>query len=306
MERYRGFTLVEMLLVMAIFIIVMAIGISSFSGVRDSSLTNELTLTIAQDIRDVQRSAMLLDRDRNERWLYGIGIDLSQIGTTGTYSTFKWCSRDDNYGDSLETKGEVPNYNPSYLLNNGTNGKLLTGSGDNLDSCPKGTNVQGLLSLGKKVQSQNYDSTYLCFPEPQVRYIVFEAVSGRAFFYDVNGFLLNYVRDNVTGKLSVVDNPVFAEITMIAPGTMLSKKLVISPISGVVSIKNGEKWTGPLPANCAEEAVALVEVPLPELFGPPPASTTDVVPPLTLSVTTKGITIVRPRDTIDVMPPATF
>ena len=91
-NRYFAYTLVEMLVVISIFVIISAIGFSSFYGLRDAISLNEETLSLEQDIRYAQRAALFLERKVTDRWIYGIGIDFSKVESTRKYTLFKWCS----------------------------------------------------------------------------------------------------------------------------------------------------------------------------------------------------------------------
>ena len=97
-KKYSAYSLLELLLVLAMLGIFGAMAFGTFNGLENTVKMNEYMLSLEQDIRTTQRAAMLLERDTDERWLYGIGIDFSSTETDGTYKKFKWCSEYSDYG----------------------------------------------------------------------------------------------------------------------------------------------------------------------------------------------------------------
>lgn len=77
--RLHAFSLVEMLLVIAIFVIFGAFGAGGFLGFRETMFVKENVEIIKQDILLVQQKSMLLEREPGDNWLYGIGIDFSNL-----------------------------------------------------------------------------------------------------------------------------------------------------------------------------------------------------------------------------------
>lgn len=240
-NKYQAYTLLELLVVMGIIAILAGMSFASFGGLQNTVKMNEYSLTLEQDIRSVQRAAMLLQRDPNEKWLYGLGMDLTNMATTeGQYKVFKWCSPYDNYGD-IKTTSLFPNYDPSNSLKIGdtVSGEknaylpVPQNSSYALTSCDSTLTVSHLRTL------LGYESTSLP-PESNITvkvgdstagYVVFEAVSGKTFFYGVNGELLNYQPD---GKL--IDSPNALEIIITPVGkTAKAHKLIISNLSGKIS-----------------------------------------------------------------------
>lgn len=237
LNKYKAYTLMEMLIVMSIFIIIGAIGFSSFYGMRDSISMNEEVLTLQQDIRYAQRAALFLERSSTDRWLYGIGIDFSDAPTTGEYKMFKWCSQFSDYGD-VRTKAVVPNFDKTLPLSQ-LNGNLPLNTYVNAN-CSTGLNISELVQLKKfGTQSLNaeFSPTFLASNDaigdvgsiPQ--YVLFESVSGRAFFYDSNGKLINY-----DGTGIIVSNPVDFVLSIQSKRTKVKKTITITNISGKVNV----------------------------------------------------------------------
>jgi len=240
-NSYQAYTLLELLVVMGIIVILASLSFASFGGLQNTIKMNEYSLTLEQDIRSVQRAAMLLERDPDERWLYGLGIDFSSMNVDNKYKVFKWCSTFDTYGD-VKTTSLFPNYDPSGSLKIGdtVDGEknayipIPTDSSYFASYCDSSATLSHLRSV------PGYDSsatppksaiTISSIDGLTPAYILFEAVSGKTFFYGANGQLLNYQAD---GELSV--SPKAFEIT-ITPESTTSKihKLVISNLSGKIS-----------------------------------------------------------------------
>ena len=225
---YFGFTLVEILVVMAIIMVLGGLGFSSLSGLQRTVRLNEYTATFEQQISDIQRAAMLLERDSDENWLYGLGIDLTEtIGTEsdGSFTAFKWCSRHKDYG-SNDTKAKIPNYNlrGAAALDGlciGKSGVLAEGTGCltiekdySTASCADITEPKLVLlsgyGTGTEAPLSNIEVVKVepeCTPSTSglditaARYILFESVSGRTFFYDSFGNIINYAWGPTDGSL---------------------------------------------------------------------------------------------------------
>lgn len=203
--QYSGYTLGEVLIVLMIVIILGSAGAFSFGGLRDSVLVKKGIEDIKQDLQLTQQKAMLIEKKENESWIYGIGIDFTEI-SEGKYTFIKWCSPFSTYGHPI-TRSEIIAYDPEYSI--GTT--LSGGYGENavlpitptLD--PSGfcdnrgesymTNMPGL--EGGKLNA-GFDIGLL-FSEDEGHvtpsYVVFEAVTGRVFLYDEDGWPINYMPD---------------------------------------------------------------------------------------------------------------
>lgn len=236
-SKYSAYTLMELLIVLTIFSILGAMSFSAFGNLQNTVKMNEYALTLEQDVRSVQRAAMLLQRDPGEKWLYGLGIDFGDMGDDGEYTVFKWCSPFSDYGDIL-TKSNLPAYTPSRTVGslgamNELNGYLtVTEIGG---SC--GTDVSSSLSLlpgyDKSTTTPISTITITEIDSLTPRFVVFESVSGRAFFYDTQGVLLNYTSE---GKL--VDDPLPFVITIIPDSNVNTRIITINNLSGKISIES--------------------------------------------------------------------
>ncbi len=233
MRKYSALTLMELIIVMVIMFILFLISVVSYRSLVDSFSINEVSLTIAQDIRGVQRAAMLLDREGDERWLHGIGIDFTDIEDR-EYHIFKWCSRFDYYDEREGVlTGEIPN------LAFGGDPVNACLSSATRDSCPReDDNIDAIYVTETKsfAQYDNLDFEIVgssILPEG-VRYILFESVSGKAFFYDDSGCLLNY--SVLAGELSL--NPTVKlfrlKLEPIRGVGLADRKIVVTPVSGIV------------------------------------------------------------------------
>lgn len=222
-----------MLVVMAIIVILGGMTFSAFDGLQNTVKMNEYVLNLEQDIRNVQRASMLLQRDSGERWIYGLGIDFSNVTEDGEYRTFKWCSPYSDYGD-IRTKSKLPAYNPSMFIDD-TNAHLPDFTEDTYTSstCPMAEPESEVKNLSGYVGSTKPPKGVINIigtEESEVNYVLFESVSGRTFFYNIDGDLLNY-----TSNGDSIENPVNFELELTPSGKGANRKIVITNLSGKIT-----------------------------------------------------------------------
>jgi type II secretory pathway pseudopilin PulG len=225
-NKYTAFTLLEMLVVMSIMMILMGMTFTSFYGLQDTVKMNEYMLNMEQDIRSVQRASMLLERNTEENWLYGLGIDFSELGSDGKYTTFKWCSPSPDYGDA-STRSKVPGYSEGDGDLEGA--KLPTGAIES-GLCTALEDKRKLLT-GYTTDLTPPKAEFV--PNSSVRYVVFESVTGRAFFYDEDGALMNY--SIIADEIVLEDDPLAVEeldFTVTSLGAAAPRTLRIHHLSG--------------------------------------------------------------------------
>lgn len=236
-RKYKGFTLIEMVVVMGIAVILIGLSMDSFGGFRTEMLLTQAVYNISQDIRTAQRSSMFVTRDINDKWLYGVGIDLQNYNTTKQYKVFKWCSQFDEYDQNGDPRlrSELPNWNPSQNFNISGNAKITSVYSPSC-SCDKNGSVSSVTCLEdvSGYMTEKLDQSFIVTIEQingrNPRYILFEAVSGRTFFYDSNGELLNYTYGG-PGVVNFSSNPQSLVIKIEAPSGS-TRKVYIEPVSG--------------------------------------------------------------------------
>lgn len=221
---------------MSLITILMTMSITSFSGLRNTVRMNEYMLNLEQDIRNVQRSAMLVERNPQENWIYGLGIDFSTINdgdTLGHYTIFKWCSPFFDYGD-ITTRSPIPGFDPNQTI---IEGMLPTDSGNfGLGICDSNS-IDPLFSPSGELFILSGFSKPLSPPVSSVvfsndiRFILFESISGRAFFYNTNGDLQNYTNEGVL----LEDDILHFGIEFTPVGRSASRKITVSNLSGKIN-----------------------------------------------------------------------
>lgn len=245
---YRAFTLIEMLIVIAIIIILGTLSLAAYQRMQVVMRTNEYINSLEQDIRKIQRDAMLLDRKQGEGWPFGIGIDFRDMGketSLGSYKVFKWCSGEAEYG-GRRTTSSVPGYakNESGTQNLPASMKWREG-----DSCASfGETLLRLpiryLDLKPPKSTITVHNTVVTnreggTPRPtELGFVLFESVTGKAFFYDTSGKLINYQARS--GNMELVGNPAHLIITVKPLRGGVGKNLTIENISGRMEIKANE------------------------------------------------------------------
>jgi type II secretory pathway pseudopilin PulG len=232
-KKYTAFTLLEMLLVLGIIMILAGMSFTSFYGLQDTVKMNEYVLNIEQDIRSVQRAAMLLERNPLENWLYGLGIDFSELEQDGKYTTFKWCTPFLDYGDPT-TRMKVPAFEPGDLSLDSTKLPITSFLDLEIGLCDASSTRYDLKLLSGYETSLTMPKATIQY-HSNVRYVLFESVSGRAFFYDIDGNLLNYQYDTALSRLVIEDNPgdiQHLEVTISSIGPAKPRTIKINHLSG--------------------------------------------------------------------------
>jgi len=234
----------ELLIVLGIFAVMAGMTFSSFSGLQNTVKMNEYVLTLEQDIRSVQRAAMLLERSSNEKWIYGLGIDFGSMSDDGKYTVFKWCSPFPDYGN-IATRSALPAYDPNQDL-----GTVLVGNGGDLNGymnvsggitnssiCNMSAFSSSLRTLSGYSQTSSTPKSNISISpinnDNNPRYVIFESVSGRAFFYDSSGVLLNF---DASGKLA--DEPESFVITIEPLSNVNTRIISIGNLSGKISTQS--------------------------------------------------------------------
>ncbi|MGI6484515.1 MAG: hypothetical protein ACOX0R_02750 [Candidatus Dojkabacteria bacterium] len=201
-----------MLIVIAVIITIITLSLATYQNLQATIRLNEYTNNLEQNIRKAQRDAMLLEKKSNEGWIYGIGIDFGSINnddTYGQYKVFKWCSGFSDYGD-LRTSSLVPNYDPTMPSTVGTgNSEIPKTNFDEIIPGNCGTDGSQQMLKEHILYGDGRVGTGIDANPPKgtievnqlstdtirnktVRYVLFESVTGRTFFYNVFGRLLNY------------------------------------------------------------------------------------------------------------------
>lgn len=229
-KRFQGFTLIEMLLVMSIFIILSAVGISGFNSISDTFTANENVELVKQDIESARLKAMNMGKDNETNWVYGFGVDFrnadsSNNGKNENYRMYKWCSPVKNFGDTLTLSGtsydltraklpnlyfgynvgqDITNVNLCGTLNQYKNGRIPascgSGSDGYVDGCLenstnlsliKGENLSLLNRFDGQVVLLNLNKEQNNPPS----FVLFESLTGKAIIYARDGKVLNYRND---------------------------------------------------------------------------------------------------------------
>lgn len=192
MKILKAYTLMEVLVVMSIMTILLGTGMYAYTSFSETTKYNQDIANIQNDIMVIQRASMLLDKDPDENWLYGVGIDFGGvINGYGTYTFFKWCSEFNDFGD-VKTKSEYPNYDPDDISNE--NGDIPTGS--YVSNACNNVGTESILAPldGYGAGNLNLDEEVSIIGDVKPRFLLFESVSGRAFVYDEEG---NRIDDNI-------------------------------------------------------------------------------------------------------------
>lgn len=263
-DKYlKGFSMVEMLIVMGIFIILSVVGFNGFLSIRESFIARENVELIIQDIESTKLKAMNMEGGKDATWIYGFGIDLTEaneLSESGDYQFFKWCSPVEDYGTSFTYSGNTYNGATQNVLPNlfEPQDTYLSGDG-NLIECSIpfhfyengklpicyfnqcATNATGLVRTSEISTLLNREANQMevlnlpgttQFPA----YLFFESLTGRAIIYCNGGVALGYEY-----RAAPVDEVVFNQDEIVPLDIVLHRKrsnkfdlITVYPISGEV------------------------------------------------------------------------
>jgi hypothetical protein len=197
--------------------IILGIGFNAYASFTETTKFNQDVADLRSDILITQRAAMLLKKEADENWVYGVGIDLENI-SNGEYKFFKWCSEFTEFG-APKTRYKYP----AALTDEETDGLIPTTYSTGRDKCLYEAVSQSIIEMsGYPRGALNLKGSIVVVPN-DIRFILFESVSGRAFLYRSDGsrvsadtdlkieFHKNYgpckmlVVKNLTGRTKVMD-----------------------------------------------------------------------------------------------------
>ncbi len=238
-KRYTAFTLIEMLIVISVLIILGSLSLASYQKMQVVMRTNEYINSLEQDIRRIQRDAMLLDRKQGENWLFGIGIDFTKMnedGGSGAYRVFKWCSPFSEYGNS-RTTGSVPGYtryepNKRNLPNAEGNGDACYSLEERRLYIPR--KYLDLKPPRSVISITTKSRTSTEIKGEELGYVLFESVTGKAFFYNLDGELINYMP--IGDDIPLADEIYDLVITIKPLRGGVVRSLTIQHMSGMMEI----------------------------------------------------------------------
>ncbi len=88
--RIKGYTLVELLVVLVIFGVILLLSSGMSSRTRDTFVAQQQLKTYLQSARIIRRKSMLITRNSNDKeWVHGIGIRFEKTGTQWRMTQFK-------------------------------------------------------------------------------------------------------------------------------------------------------------------------------------------------------------------------
>lgn len=287
-KNYKGFTLVEMLLVMGISIILSAVGFNSFLSIRESFTARENVELIIQDIESTKLKAMNMASGKDATWIYGFGIDyrlFAQPDTIEDYKFIKWCSPVKDFGDTVawsdNTYDITEEILPSYFINYGINfffsypplpveicndpstHPYYLNAGIPVwvpvsNSCEEGctaiNNIEGetttLLSREKnQIEILEVDAD----PNNNPAILFFESLTGRAIIYEAWGKVLNYSLDLDGEVIFEKDNFVPLDIVIKRKRSTKFDLITVYPLSGeIIHHVYSPGSDEPAPGDCTE------------------------------------------------------
>jgi prepilin-type N-terminal cleavage/methylation domain-containing protein len=178
-NKSQGFTLVEMLIGMAVIVVLMTLSASGYMGLRTTMILKQSTENLRSDIMYAKRASMLVKRADTENWVKGVGLDLASLhGDEPGYRIFKWCSDDVVYEDFDDS-----------LLSSIITGLPSSYYGD----CESiGTSQLAIIPGYNYLTPTGSGMDFKLFPSDQIRFIFFESPTGEIHFYDCDGVELDY------------------------------------------------------------------------------------------------------------------
>ncbi len=270
-DKYlKGFSMVEMLIVMGIFIILSVVGFNGFLSIRESFIARENVELIIQDIESTKLKAMNMEGGRDATWIYGFGIDFrfaDDLLEDDNYNLYKWCSPVEDFNDSLTWDDQSYNIAegpiPSYFTNIDINEDITTPPfgfcdgygippiysnsaipfqgetwGGYCSSCKQGyTGIVRIrdesMTLLDREQGQMEILDNDSDPSNDPGYLFFESLTGRAIIYSSFNKILNYT---YTGSEVVFNSNSFIPLDIVLHRKRSNKfdLITVYPNSGEV------------------------------------------------------------------------
>jgi len=89
----RAFTLVEMIIVLGIIGVIMNLSFGTAYSSISSQQMVQSSRDLIQDVRLSRIQAMNPQRNPTEKWVHGVGLDISELGSKGRYIVFQLIDR---------------------------------------------------------------------------------------------------------------------------------------------------------------------------------------------------------------------
>lgn len=178
--KENAFTLIELLIVMAVFAMLISLGLSGFSSLKKVQQLEQAGQNMYAVLRDQQRQAMLFERQLDENWIWGTVVSFEELRTGGSkILLYKYCA-------------------PSSTVEFNSYPK----ESDNLPTSAKDSNRKCTRTTAGLTRMSSQD-LFIDLPEftaklvggSDVTYIVFETVSGKIHYYSSNGSALSLTSD---------------------------------------------------------------------------------------------------------------
>lgn len=176
-KSQRGFTLVEMLIAMAVIVTLIGLSAAGYYGLRTTMILKQSTENLRSDIMYAKRASMLIKRETSENWIKGVGVDLASMhGEDPRYRIFKWCSSDIIY-EEFDEEGGTPFSSIITALPSEYYGTCESIGTSELVDVP----AYGEISPVAK------GLNFRIIPTQNIRFIVFESPTGKIHFYTCTG-----------------------------------------------------------------------------------------------------------------------
>lgn len=182
MKSVKGFTLIEILIVIAIISVLLGLSVSGANSLRENQyITAEAqnVLSSVQNARSYSINAQVLNA--SDPWIYGYVYVFYTQGNDHGYCIDKWY--DTSSGDPTSTSFVFPGTlsqrvaaTPSITFNS-ANIQCIGFTGDG---------KEGFLTVETKVYDNRADFSFV-FSPVNVKYVAFENITGNAYFFDSNG-----------------------------------------------------------------------------------------------------------------------
>lgn len=213
-KNSEAFTLVEIIAVMAIVTAIFVLSWGAFYRMRTTMRLRQVAETMKADLVYAQRSAMFVQRNVDENWTYGIGVDIAGMVDGGedlSYTVFKWCSGGEYYPYNDKAFLSAMSNDPYGASTDCRSSKTEIIAVEDKENIP--VSSQGMTA------AVGYGNA-----EQDVRFIVYESVTGIPHFFASDGSSISTTSVQIVVKIGERSNGVsvnmFGDISLI-PGAQI-------------------------------------------------------------------------------------
>lgn len=188
--KNKGFTLTELLVVLAISAAIFALGTSGITSLRNTELRDTTGSDIFSLFRDARQKAIDSRVSKvNSQWLWGYVVDFDYDSSNSIINicSFKWNDTDYNPSSDTDFPGNLTaniSTIKADLNTNIQNCSASTSSEFNQDQSKDYNNNNFSIKLFTKDSGGHIPAYQNPTDQKMLKYLIFESLTGKVFMYD--------------------------------------------------------------------------------------------------------------------------